>query len=990
MPPEALMSRIHRNHPRRHVPALALTTLAAAGLLAACGGGSGGDTAAAPEPTAPANPVSPAGQVSITGVVAVASPLQGATVCLDLDANARCDGGEPSTTTGADGRYALAVDPAQAGRHALVAQVPATAIDVGSGAAVGQAFALSAPATGDDPAQPQAITPLTRAVAQLAAWAGLPVADAAAAVQRSLGLDASPLDGGLGAADAPATRLALALHALTLRTAALADGAAVPPDAAQALQAAVGVGHLRLLSALATADASAAPAALADQVLARRQLSADSVATQAAVALATSGAQPARTGPFATPRRFSWTNAGNYSYFAFEGDGVADADGATWASEVRSTVVNGQAQPFNRNTAYLDRRSGQWVVCDNGWRTRRDLPANDGRPQQLLYCAGQHIVGRVADADVSGRRMADVVAQMRAWPLADSVGTGTDSRGLPVHWGPPPSALGEAVFPEGSVITTHAQLTDFGGTERYILTDKPRVAPPGGTGSFRQAATLGDFERMTGNLVKAEATVDGSNTIFLEDVPATVTDPVLRAVTRHRVGFDPASDAVRFYACEVVDATNATRNCTALGDGRRRIDAVADSRVLRFTDGYPAALTVTHQRQRLFVERHGAVFGGYHDLERMVHSQRPNAVAWQALRSALALPDPAPPKPPAVATAGTTLRSFTYTDAGNFRARLFDFDTAVLDAAGYSPVNERFLIRSGGQAQAFERNQLFWTGSQWYACPSDGRAVIRTRQAAPFDTVYCDTYVDDVLSTATMTLDGRNMAEVVRDIRAFGSKDGSFDYAGWGPNPDVHTQLSRAVFPAGATLSYRSNQVRATPMALALGAANVVRLPRADLAFSSWPVARTLEEVVVGYRGDYVGSGGATSSNALFVGSRTADVAPGPDYTTLIEMRVGFDPATQKASFYRNYRLRADNSVAATTRVLETGYRIETLGDARLLKFDALPEGFEQDFGYARFFAQWGGAVVYGFKNAVPSTPSHSIRLNGIAADALFQALGVN
>jgi hypothetical protein len=825
----------------------------------------------------------------------------------------------------------------------------------------------------------------------LAAWAGLPTADAAAAVQRSLGLAASPLADYLAAGDAHVARLARAAHALTLRTAALTATASVPADASRALQASVTTGQLTLLAELSRADADASPTALADQLLADRNLTPTTAAQQAAVALATAAPQSAGTpGPFVSVRRFTWANAGNHNLFALVGDSTPDAEGGYWASDVRTHVVNGQAQPFNRNTAYLDRAGSRWVTCDNTWHTVRSTPAAAGRPLQSVYCAGQTSLTRVAEQDVSGRRVADVVADLRAWPLADAAGAGTDDNGLPVHWGPPPSALGDAVFPDGSVISSRAQLTDMGGTERFSLTDKPRVVPASGSGTYRQAASFGDLKRMSGDLVNAAATVDASNSVYLEDVKATVTDPALRAVRRYRVAFDPAGDAVRFYACDVVDATNASRNCLALGEGSSRIDTVADARVLRFTSGYPAALTMAFKRQRLFVERTGVVFGGHRDLERMVFQQRPNTTAWNALRSALALPEPAAPTPPAPATAGSTLRSFTYTDAGNYRARLFDFDIAVQDAEGYSPSNERYLIRSGGQAQAFERNQLYWTGSAWFACPSDGRGVVQTRQAAPFDSVFCGTYVDQVVGTTTLTLDGRNMADVVRDIRAFGSKDGSFDYAGWGPNPDVHTQLAGHAFPAGSTMTYRSNQGRITPLAIALGAANVIKLPLANQPFNAWPSAQTLEQVVQGYGGDYRGGGGVTPANTLFAGSRTAAVAPGPDYSTLIELRVAFDPATQKAAFHRLYRLRSNNAVAETTRVLETGYRIEQVGDARILSFDALPEGFEQDHGYARHYAQWGGAVLYAFKSAVPATPTHSIRLNGTAAAALFQVLGVN
>jgi hypothetical protein len=427
-----------------------------------------------------------------------------------------------------------------------------------------------------------------------------------------------------------------------------------------------------------------------------------------------------------------------------------------------------------------------------------------------------------------------------------------------------------------------------------------------------------------------------------------------------------------------------------VGDGSSRIDTVADSRVLRFTAGYPQALTLAHQRHRLFVERTGAVFGGHHEMERTVFQQRPNTVAWNALRSALALPETVAPAARAAATGvGSQLRGFTYADAGNYNARLFEGDSSLTDANGYYAVTERRLIRSGGQAVPFERNTLYWTGTDWYACPNDGVAVLTVKATTPFDSLFCKTYADERGADATLTLDGRSMADVVRDIRWYGSKDGSFDYAGWGPNPDVHTGLAAQVFPAGSTMSYRESLRKASPLAIATGAANVVRVPQSNLPFSRWPEAHTLEEMTTQYPGEFRGSGLISTTTTLFVGSRTAAVAPGPDYTTLIEMRVAFDPATQTAHFYRNYRLRSNNAVTAFTRVLETTYSIQTVGDARILSFAALPQDFEADFGYTRHFAEWGGVVLYAFKDAVPASPMHSIRLNGVAAQALFNVLGV-
>jgi len=82
------------------------TTAAAAALaLTACGGGGGDD---------PVTPVTPApATVTLSGEVAVNGTLKNVVVCLDRNANAVCDAGEPaSAPTAADGKYTLTYDPA--------------------------------------------------------------------------------------------------------------------------------------------------------------------------------------------------------------------------------------------------------------------------------------------------------------------------------------------------------------------------------------------------------------------------------------------------------------------------------------------------------------------------------------------------------------------------------------------------------------------------------------------------------------------------------------------------------------------------------------------------------------------------------------------------------------------------------------------------------------------------------------------------------------
>lgn len=94
--------------------------LLAAASIAACGGGGSSSSkgGAGSEQLEP-----------LTGRVADGY-IQGATVCLDLNDNKRCDAGEPSAVTGTDGKFSIEGGSAEQRRaHALVAEVPAGAID---------------------------------------------------------------------------------------------------------------------------------------------------------------------------------------------------------------------------------------------------------------------------------------------------------------------------------------------------------------------------------------------------------------------------------------------------------------------------------------------------------------------------------------------------------------------------------------------------------------------------------------------------------------------------------------------------------------------------------------------------------------------------------------------------------------------------------------------------------------------------------------------
>lgn len=127
-------------------------------VLTACGGGGEPATATnSPGTTSPA----PATQMSISGK-AIDGYLVGAKICVDLNDNGVCDAGEPSTITGSDGSYTLAVDGSTQGKKLLAVVTPATKDLSRPGYSFPAEFTLSSIISSEPT---QHITPLTSLVA---------------------------------------------------------------------------------------------------------------------------------------------------------------------------------------------------------------------------------------------------------------------------------------------------------------------------------------------------------------------------------------------------------------------------------------------------------------------------------------------------------------------------------------------------------------------------------------------------------------------------------------------------------------------------------------------------------------------------------------------------------------------------------------------------------------------------------------------------------
>lgn len=981
---------------------LCMTTIALAATLSACGGGGGAGSSGGGSTTPTGN---------LTGQVAD-GPLSGALVCYDLNDNGACDVGEPQGTTNAQGLYGLQVDAAVLGQHAVIAVVPATAVDADTGAAVGTGFTLVAPPTGSA-AGPVFVSPLTTLVAIESERNGRNVAAAALKVQTELGLPVSPLANFVASGNTEAATMARTVNTLVIEVTRLAEAAGVSPAQTEALVESLTRGDLPALAARVDA-ASGTPAQIAASVaagaLGDRNISSNTVAEAAELAEAVA-APPVATpaGPFLSVRRFTYAGAGDYSFQVFRGDSsVTDGNGAFLADELRSTVSGGAEVPFNRNQAYWN--GSAWVVCERSWQVVSTVAQTANEPQRSVYCGASKSESRIVLRDIGDQNMSAVITDMRAFPLPDAVGTTTNQAGLPVNWGPTPSLLPPtAKFPAGSQMSIREHVNDVGNTDRYGLLDKVFVRYP--DGSFAHARSFDDdFDRMTGDF--NGGTASGGTTFFLTSISIPQpADTTLDDVAQFRMAINPdVAMAVRFYKCNVVLATGSPTNCQAVGDGTVAITTQGDARVARTTSGYPIELINRQRSQRFLVERNGAVFRGNTDLQSTIHNQRLNDVAFNALRDALGIPPLPDAVPPTTPGPTNQLRTFTYNDAANYSYRRFISGPTPGGDGRYVADDFRVNVASGTRS-TFNFNSEFWTGSAWFDCmtgqgETNGnlRGVL-TYTIDPRDSLYCDAFGSTSTAPVIATIDGRRMADVISDIRAYRSTDGLFSYANWGPNPttsDAATALAAtdAVFPPGSAMAYQTTtQTREPEQVFLSDTPNDNRLriapsPTSSEPFANWPQATTLEEVIAAYSGSLRNSSDGTvrvngnTTQFVFRYTAAAPLDAALCANSVVEIRVAFDPAGQKARFTQNCRNAAGGSTAYST-VLDTTYAITTKGANRVLDFVQTPQVVLDLGGLERVYVQRAGEVRFGQRTRIWPGGQHTIRLNGTAWEALRARLGL-
>ncbi len=338
-----------------------------------------------------------------------------------------------------------------------------------------------------------------------------------------------------------------------------------------------------------------------------------------------------------------------------------------------------------------------------------------------------------------------------------------------------------------------------------------------------------------------------------------------------------------------------------------------------------------------------------------------------------------------------TLRDFRYTNSTNWNYRLFTGnDEAKSD--GFKRAND---VRVNSTAFPYVRNLSYYNEatSSWYACPSDGFEAIIYKDATatvPGESSYCSTYRDSSRRTDE-NIAGQTISAVISRIRASGL-DG---YSTWAGTPTLMLSQT-ALFPAGSQLRYQVNTRLATPITQQLAdKVRVYKNPPAtgpSTPFEKWPFAATMDEMIQYYPGTFAANttnpnGGNSDGMGQFPDGSVTD-------STLQKVknyRVMYQATSATAGNARIWQCRRNaappagngftNCVTGSSFLMDTTYTIEALGDARILKFAALPPELLALRKSNRVYIERGGAVFQGFKDILSTDTT--VRLNKTAWDAM-------
>ncbi|MEZ5738068.1 MAG: hypothetical protein R3E68_00510 [Burkholderiaceae bacterium] len=375
------------------------------------------------------------------------------------------------------------------------------------------------------------------------------------------------------------------------------------------------------------------------------------------------------------------------------------------------------------------------------------------------------------------------------------------------------------------------------------------------------------------------------------------------------------------------------------------------------------------------------------------------------------------------------VRSLTYTDSGNwlYRAELQTVADATPDANGYLARYEQYARNTAGTVQTWAfggspaaGDETFWNGSQWRTCGLGYRTTISqldgtgTRQ---FN--YCDMAVTGSETVVETDVSGLLMAPVLAGIRTRTGTDGLIPFASWGPAGQQ--VLGSAVFTPGSRQQEVRRTVTASMPRFADSPDNKRRAYNADIAaggsggtsaacanlptsaqiddISYFPIR--LEQIISAASGTPCFFNGVTTAAGSSLPSHEwwgpttqefgelqgVDYRPagtGIYYKALPSLRVSFPGNGQRVFYYSCLQRQSDGSIRNCTVQGEGTYRIDQLGDARVMTFDGLPAvfaGLDQE----RVFIERDGRVAVGTRE--PLATRTAVGFNDEGTRALFSQL---
>ncbi len=383
-----------------------------------------------------------------------------------------------------------------------------------------------------------------------------------------------------------------------------------------------------------------------------------------------------------------------------------------------------------------------------------------------------------------------------------------------------------------------------------------------------------------------------------------------------------------------------------------------------------------------------------------------------------------------------TLTNLSYTDAANFYARTLTSSPSqnTPDASGNIKQVERrqrsdagTLAKWGAGSNPTRQSDWHWDGSDWANCPINFENTASVPDALGNSAYnYCGNRETGTSIRTTSDISGKTMAEVYAQVRTAGHTNLSISDT---------AVLGAAVFPAGSTLFDQTF----TPTAAAIsyypggsypaGESNVVT--QYTLEVSSGGVAadqadgtgcnaaefntngsnsNTLEGMMSAMTGtpcEYTGGSfvyngvtytnpdaprneawGQSSVSIGVVGSAPVGTGTAPGFFTgNSKLRVTFKGSGENPVTYYACKERFNNGSTRNCDVIGTGsYAIATLGNARVMTFNNLPEEASA-LTYTRVFVERNGVVYQGYQNKLAA--STAARLNTVATTALLAKLGV-